>query len=99
MKGLIATTVAAVALQASAGGEAVVHSGWELRDWCEAESQLVYLAEGLRPDQWSAMYWERDDVLYVKGSWRLDSLEVIVDCHIDRDATRDHAVMTIHERR
>jgi len=98
--GLIATAVAAVALQASARGEVVVvHSGWELRDWCEAESQLVYLAEGLRPDQWSAMYWERDDVLYVKGSWQLDSLEVIVDCHIERGATRDHAVMTIHERR
>ncbi len=68
-----------------------INTGIELRDWCEAVSEASFIGKGVRPSNWSATFWAEGNVLLVKGSWRVDSQEVTVECRIARGAQTRYA--------
>ena len=74
-----------------------INSGSELRDWCKAESQATFIGKGQTPFNWSASYWDEGNVLMVKGSWRINESEVIVECRVARGAEARFATMSVRE--
>ncbi len=71
----------------------------ELLEWCQQESQATFLGKGITPYNWSASHWDEADTLFVKGSWRIDTKEVIVECRVGRGARRSYAVMSMHDKK
>jgi hypothetical protein len=74
-----------------------INSGSELRDWCKTESQATLIGKGQTPFNWSASYWDEGNVLMVKGSWRINESEVIVECRVARGAEARFATMSVRE--
>ena len=68
-----------------------INTGIELRDWCEAVSEASFIGKGIRPSNWSATVGVEGNVLLVKGSWRIDSQEVTVECRVARGAQTRYA--------
>jgi hypothetical protein len=56
-----------------------------------------YLGKGITPFNWTASHWDSADTLFVKGSWRIDTKEAIVECRVGRGARRSYAVISIHD--
>jgi hypothetical protein len=93
--GLALTLAASSALSHPEGRP--INSGSELRDWCKAESQASFIGKGQTPFNWSASYWDEGNVLMVKGSWRINESQVIVECRVARGAEARYATMTVRE--
>ncbi len=70
-----------------------INTASELRDWCEAVSEASFIGKGVRPSNWSATFWSEGNVLLVKGSWRVESQEVTVECRIARGAQTRYATI------
>lgn len=100
MKFLFTTLVVFFAVESTAHERDItIESANDLRDWCEASSHDLYVGQGIAPYNWSASYWEKDGILNVKGSWRIDDKEAIVECQIAQGAAVRNAVMSVHERK
>jgi hypothetical protein len=76
-----------------------VNSSSELLEWCQQESQATLIGKGITPFNWTASHWDSADTLFVKGSWRDGSKQVIVECRIGRGAKRSYATMSIQDSR
>ena len=63
-----------------------INTASELRDWCQSESEASLIGKGITPSNWSASFWEEGNVLIAKGSWRVGTDEVNVECRIARGA-------------
>lgn len=68
----------------------------ELRDWCEMQSHAHFIAQGITPYNWSASFWSEVNTLKVKGEWRVESRNAVVECAIQRGAPAHYAIMAIH---
>jgi len=77
--------------------EIVINSGTELRDWCKEESEATLIGRGLTPFNWTASYWDQVNTLMVKGQWRTDSVNLIVECSVARGAQARFASLSIQE--
>jgi hypothetical protein len=98
MKKLLGLALAfAAPLALSHPEDRAINSGSELRDWCKAESQATFIGKGQTPFNWSASYWDEGNVLMVKGSWRVNESQVIVECRVARGAEARYATMTVRE--
>jgi hypothetical protein len=88
-----------IASSAMAGhhDEMVINSGTELRDWCKEESEATLIGRGLTPFNWTASYWDQANTLMVKGQWRTQSANLIVECSVARGAQARFASLSIHE--
>jgi hypothetical protein len=76
-------------------GDVPINSATELRDWCKEESEAALVGKGLTPFNWTASYWDKVNVLMVKGKWRVDASDVTVECSITRGAEARFASMSI----
>ncbi len=74
-----------------------INSATELRDWCRDESQAVLAGRGLAPANWTASYWDQENVLMVRGKWRVADGEVTVDCSVARGAEARFASVSIQD--
>lgn len=74
-----------------------INSSGELLEWCQQESQATLLGKGIKPFNWTASHWDEADTLFVKGSWRDNTKEVVVECRVGRGAKRSYAAMSIHD--
>jgi len=61
-----------------------ISTGSELRTWCEAQSKSRLLDRGVTPYNWSASFWQDGNSLLVKGSWRVDTSSIEVDCQVKK---------------
>lgn len=75
--------------------DAPINDTAELLDWCKAESEPYFLANDVTPYNWTASWWSEGNTLHVKGGWRIDEGDVIVDCRIVKGAKRKYAVYRI----
>lgn len=66
-----------------------------LLEWCKAESEAHFIGTGVTPYNWSANWWEKGNVLRVKGSWLVGREHVEVNCHIAKGARKKYAVFEI----
>jgi hypothetical protein len=55
------------------------------------------MGKGTTPFNWTASHWDQAGTLFVKGSWRVNDKEVIVECRAGQGARRSYAVMTMHD--
>jgi len=78
-------------------GDTIINTASELRDWCKDESEASIIGRGLTPHNWSASYFDEGNVLFVKGSWRIDTAKVTVECRIARGARAQYASLTVQE--
>jgi prepilin-type processing-associated H-X9-DG protein len=76
----------------------VLHTGSDLLEWCQRESQLQLIGEGHTPANWRARHYERVNTLFVDGAWRVDGTEIIVECRVGRGARDDFATIEIKPR-
>lgn len=74
-----------------------INSSGELLEWCQQESQATFIGKGITPYNWTASHWDSADTLFVKGSWRINTKEAIVECRVGRGAKRSYAVISIHD--
>jgi len=74
-----------------------INSSGELLAWCQQESQATLIGKGMMPFNWTASHWDKVDTLFVKGSWRIDTKEVVVECRAGRGAKRSYATISIHD--
>jgi hypothetical protein len=77
--------------------EMVINSGTELRDWCKEESEATLIGRGLTPFNWTASYWDQLDTLMVKGQWRTNGANLLVECSVARGAQARFASLSIQE--
>lgn len=68
-----------------------INSSSELREWCREESEAYFVGKGVTPYNWSASYWDKGNTLFVKGNWRVDGKDIIVECRIAKGAKRKYA--------
>ncbi|MBK9132060.1 MAG: hypothetical protein IPM20_10570 [Gammaproteobacteria bacterium] len=94
--GFLVLLICSIAVQAD-DEDVPINSGSELRDWCKAETEAHFVGTGETPYNWSASWWEEGATLIVKGSWRVRSAEVVVECRVPRHAMRKYAVYQILE--
>ncbi len=99
MKRLLSLALGLFATSAIAGRheDVIIHSATELRDWCKEESEATLIGRGLTPFNWTASYWDQVDTLRVKGQWRTDSVNMVVECSVARGAEARFATVTIQE--
>jgi len=99
MSRFVALTLALIGSSAVAGhhDETVINSGSELRDWCKEESEATLIGRGLTPFNWTASYWDQVNTLMVKGQWRTDTANLIVECSVARGAQARFATLSIQE--
>lgn len=79
--------------------ERTISSGSEFAPWCRNEAEARYIARNLTPYQWTASYHDRDGVLYVKGSLRVEGQTVEVRCRIAQGARERYATIEIDDPR
>lgn len=72
-----------------------INDAAELRDWCKAESEAEFVAKDVTPYNWSASRWQDGNILLVKGYWRIESDDVMVECRIVKGARRKYAVYEV----
>lgn len=75
----------------------VINSATELRDWCKEESEATLIGRGLSPFNWTASYWDQVNTLMVKGQWRTNSGDLVVECSVARGAQARFASLSILE--
>jgi hypothetical protein len=75
-----------------------INSASELRDGCKSESEASFIGKGIARSNWSASFWEEGNVLVAKGSWRVGTDEVTVECRIARGAQTRFASMPFSGR-
>jgi hypothetical protein len=99
MKRIVVLAIGLFAASAMAGhhDEMVINSATELRDWCKEESEATLIGRGLTPFNWTASYWDQVNTLRVKGQWRTDSGNLIVECSVARGAQARFASLSIQE--
>ncbi len=99
MNRVVVIALGLFAASANAGhhDETVINSATELRDWCKEESEAALIGRGLTPFNWTASYWDQVNTLMVKGQWRTDSGNRIVECSVARGAQARYASMSIQE--
>ena len=79
--------------------ERTIHRASELAPWCRDEAESRYIAKGLTPYQWTASYHDRNGVLHVKGSLRVDGETIEVRCRIAQGARERYATVEIDDPR
>jgi len=84
---------------ASKAGSGSMQSSTELLEWCEAKTRSHYAGKGITPYNWSASWWEEGNVLFVRGSCRIESEYVTVECHVMRGATKQHAKFKVVDKK
>lgn len=72
-----------------------IESASGLREWCKAESEAYFVAEGVTPYNWSASWHEEGNTLIVDGEWRVGSDQVAVTCRVMKGARKKNAVYEI----
>jgi hypothetical protein len=99
MNRVAALAFALMASSAMAGhhDEMVINSATELRDWCKEESEATLVGRGLSPFNWTASYWDQGNILMVKGQWRTEGANLIVECSVARGAQARLASLSVHE--
>jgi hypothetical protein len=75
----------------------IINSGSELRDWCKEASEATLIGRGLTPFNWTASYWDQVNTLMVKGQWRVEGSNLIIECSIQRGAQARFASVSIQE--
>lgn len=96
---VLALAVGLMASSAIAGhhDDLVINSATELRDWCKEESEAALIGRGLTPFNWTASYWDQVNTLMVKGQWRTDSGNLVVECSVARGAQARSASLSIQD--
>ena len=61
-----------------------IENSSELRHWCQSESKKYYQERGITPYNWSATGWIKDNILKVKGSWRINNESITVFCQVKK---------------
>jgi hypothetical protein len=79
--------------------ERTIHRASEFAPWCKDEAEARYIAKGLTPFQWTASYHDRNGVLHVKGSLRVDGETIEVRCSIAQGARERYATIEIDDPR
>ena len=79
--------------------ERTIHRASELAPWCRDEAESRYIAKGLTPYQWTASHHDRNGVLHVKGSLRVDGETIEVRCRIAQGARERYATVEIDDPR
>jgi hypothetical protein len=95
--GALVLTLLAFSATAARHEDLPINSGSELRDWCRRESEATLIGRGIAPSNWTASYWDQENVLMVKGAWRVNGSDVIVECRVGRGAEARYATMSIRE--
>ena len=94
----LALTLLLMASPAMAGPrDEVINNGSELRDWCKEESEATLVGRGLAPFNWTASYWDQANTLMVKGQWRTDGVNYVVECSVARGSQARFASLSIGE--
>jgi len=97
MKQVLTIVLSLVSFAAAAHQEDVpITTASELRAWCEMESHALFIGKGITPYNWSASFWEKGNVLFVKGSWRVGNKEAVIDCRIARGAQTRYAAISVN---
>jgi hypothetical protein len=78
--------------------ETPINSAGELRDWCKSESEASLIGKGITPSNWTASFWSEGNVLIAKGSWRVGTDDVTVECRIARGAQTRFASISFSGR-
>jgi len=96
MRGMAAFLLSCmVGLASAADEDTPITTQAELLAWCQAESEAWFVGRQLTPYNWSASFWEKGNVLYVKGSWRVGSQDREVECSVARGARTRYAMMNV----
>jgi hypothetical protein len=77
--------------------EEIINSGSDLEHWCKEESEATLIGRGLMPFNWTASYWDKVDTLMLKGQWRTNSTNFIVECSVARGASAKLASLSIQD--
>lgn len=93
---LLTTALAAPAL-ALAHDEVppAINTGSELFEWCRAESEAEFVAQGRTPYNFSGRHLERGNTLVVEATWRVDGVRHEILCQAARGARRENATLRI----
>ena len=67
----------------------------DLRDWCESESRNYFTAKGITPHNWTSKWWNKGNILHVKGQWKINGDRVKVKCHIGKGGKTKYAKMEV----
>ena len=77
--------------------DAPLQTSSELRDWCRSETEAYFIGKGKTPMNWTASFTERGNTFNVIGKWRVDTVDVEVECHAARGAQRRYAKFEVHD--
>ncbi|MDH5444823.1 MAG: hypothetical protein OEY52_04650 [Gammaproteobacteria bacterium] len=69
----------------------------ELRDWCEMASKTYFTTSQSTPYNWTATYWTEQNMLHVKGEWRVDRRKVTVECQVSKGSRSRYARMKVED--
>jgi len=87
-----------LALSAFAHGEDLpIETSSELRDWCRTQTREYFVDQGKTPFNWTASHRTQGNLLEVRGKWRIDGVDVMVECHVARGAKRADASFSLGE--
>ena len=67
----------------------------ELRDWCKTESFRHFKSRHTTPYNWTSKWWNKGNMLYAKGQWKIKGRKVKVNCHLRKGGKAKYAEMVI----
>ena len=68
-----------------------INTTTELKSWCKNKSSEFFLAKGQTPYNWTDSWRTEGEFFFVKGKWKVDSKEYIINCRVRRGVAEKYA--------
>lgn len=81
-----------------AGDELQLNSSADLRLWCKNKSEKYFLAKDKAPYNWASSWRNEGNIINIKGSWKVNSMEYMVKCRVRKGLKEKYAVISIEEK-
>ena len=73
--------------------EKPINNSSELKYWCKNKSAEHYLAKGITPYNWTESWWTEGEIIYVTGTWKINSNKQIVKCRVRKGVAEKYAIL------
>jgi hypothetical protein len=79
--------------------EVLIKTPLEAQTWCKNKSIKYFAEKNKTPQGWTASWRNEGENIDIKGTWKVDGIEYIVQCRIKEGLTEKMAVITIKENK